>query len=140
VGVSYWEAEAFCTWAGGRLPTEREWEAAAHGKEGNEYPWGSKWEDGICNTMETELNVTTAVGLFPRSRSKSYGLEDMAGNVCEWCVDKYYLDKEYRVVRGGSWYIDRVVARADIRSWGQPYGRLSLVGFRAVRTLSPGLK
>ena len=105
VGVSFWEAEAFCRWAGGRLPSELEWEAAARGPQGHEYPWGDTWEDGICNSREAGLGVTSPVGLFPRSRSKPYGLEDMAGNVWEWCADFYDREESegLRVVRGGSW-------------------------------------
>ncbi len=104
VGVSFWEAEAFATWAGGRLPTEWEWEAAARGPMGLEYPWGDDWVDGICNTVEAGLGVTSPVGVFPRSRSKAFGLEDMAGNVWEWCSDLWHEENRiFRVVRGGCW-------------------------------------
>ncbi len=102
VGVSYWEAEAFCKWTGGTLPSERQWEAAARGTEGREFPWGDSWEDGICNSREAKLGETSAVGLFPRSRSRELGLEDMAGNVWEWCED-WYKKGVGRVIRGGSW-------------------------------------
>jgi len=109
VGVSYWEADAFCRWAGGRLPTESEWEAAARGPQGHEYPWGGPWEDGICSTFEAGLDRTSPVGLFPRARQKELGIEDLAGNVWEWCRDD---PREQggssggavsRVLRGGSW-------------------------------------
>ncbi|MCI0496427.1 SUMF1/EgtB/PvdO family nonheme iron enzyme [candidate division KSB1 bacterium] len=101
VGVSFYEAEAFCNWAGGRLPTELEWEAAARGPNGYKYAWGDNWENGICNHWECGLNKTSPVGLFPRSRSRDFELEDMTGNVWEWCADWY--DKTRRVLRGGSW-------------------------------------
>jgi hypothetical protein len=134
VGVSFWEAEAFCRWAGGRLPSELQWEAAARGLQGHEYPWGDTWEDGICNSREAGLGVTSPVGLFPRSRSKPYGLEDMAGNVWEWCAD-FYDRKEsgsLRVVRGGSWYGGAGIARAASRSGLHPDGRINGIGFRVV--------
>jgi formylglycine-generating enzyme required for sulfatase activity len=81
VGVSFWEAEAFCKWAGGSLPEEYKWEAAARGREELDYPWGpeSTWQDGICDTHEAGLGVTSPVGMFTRSRSKATELEDMAG-------------------------------------------------------------
>ena len=85
VGVSFWEAEACCAWSGGRLPSEQEWEASARGPN----PWGNDWQDGICNTIELGLGVTSPVGLFPRSRQADLGIEDLAGNVWEWCASLY---------------------------------------------------
>jgi formylglycine-generating enzyme required for sulfatase activity len=139
VGVSYWEALVFAAWAGARLPTEWEWEAAASGLDGFEYPWGNDWEDGICNTWEAGLGRTSPVGLFPRSRS-SQGLEDMAGNVWEWCLNKYdnpddtsTSGNDTRVWRGGSWDGDLVYARASLRGGNLPDVRGSNLGFRLCR-------
>lgn len=134
VGVSLWEAEAFGKWAGGRLPTEWEWEAAARGPKGLKYPWGDDWVDGICNTDEAGLDVTSPVGIFPRSRSKAFGLEDMAGNVWEWCSDFYdKKDRSRRVVRGGSWDFNSRGARAAYRGNYHPEDRNYFIGFRVVR-------
>jgi hypothetical protein len=58
--------------AGGRLPREEEWEAAARGREGHAYPWGNDWQDGICNTRSAGLGVTSPVGLFPRARQRTW--------------------------------------------------------------------
>ncbi len=140
VGVSVWEADACCRWAGGRLPTEQEWEAAARGVEGHEYPWGGTWQDGICNTEEAGLNRTSPVGLFPRSRQKELGIEDLAGNVFEWCLNDYrqpedilFEDPEAtRVVRGGAWNLNRRYARAVYRLSDRPDFRLVGVGFRVL--------
>ena len=134
VGVSFYEAQAFCKWAGGFLPSERQWEAAACGSEGFEYPWGGPWEDGICNTEEAGLDVTSPAGLFPRSRQQVLKLEDMAGNVWEWCDSLYKEDSKGRVLRGGSFYINADDARATIRLVRPPDIRYYSFGFRAART------
>jgi formylglycine-generating enzyme required for sulfatase activity len=131
VGVSWYEAEAFCRWAECRLPTEREWEAAARGPDGWNYPWGDDWKEGVCNTSEAGLGVTTPVGKFPQSAAVC-GAQDMAGNVWEWCQDWYDRSEKSRVVRGGSWvYVSRS-ARSAIRDWGSPDDRFNNLGFRVV--------
>lgn len=158
VGVSFWEAEACCAWAGGLLPGEQEWEAAARGPAGLKYPWGNDWEDGICNTHEAGLGVTSPVGLFPRARQADLGIEDLVGNVWEWC-DGFYDQSgkssgSSRVVRGESWggnrglalaawdfnrggvraewFINLDDARAGCRDWYHPNDRVFNLGFRVV--------
>lgn len=126
VGVSWWEAEAFCKWAGGFLPSERQWEAAARGPHGFAYPWGDAWEDGICNSLEAGLGCTSAVGVFPRDRSDCTGIMDMAGNVWEWCQD---VEASFRVFRGGSWGSGARGCRAALRSRSGSLPFVSL-GFR----------
>jgi formylglycine-generating enzyme required for sulfatase activity len=126
VGVSWWEAEAFCRWAGGVLPTEQQWEAAARGPAGLVYPWGDDWESGICNS-ENKLGRTSAVGIFPRDKSP-FGLHDMAGNVWESCADEW--EAGGRVIRGGGWRFDSQLCRSSPRAVGNPDIRYDGLGFR----------
>ncbi|MCG8357485.1 MAG: SUMF1/EgtB/PvdO family nonheme iron enzyme [Kiloniellales bacterium] len=141
VGVSFWEAEACCAWAGGHLPREEKWEAAARGPEGCEYPWCGRWEDGICNTWEARLHVTSVVGLFPRSRQAQLDLDDLAGNVLEWCSTAYsgrdHAEDDGdptppRVLRGGSWSLVQGFARCALRDRLNPSGRFNFIGFRVL--------
>ena len=132
VGVSFWEAEAFCRWAGGCLPTEHQWEAAARGPEGRKYPWGDNWEDGICNSYEAKLRSTSAVGIFPRSRSQPFGLEDMVGNVWEWCSSD--SEAPLRVLRGGCGPLHARYVRSAYRFCIEPGGRNDGIGFRCAHS------
>jgi formylglycine-generating enzyme required for sulfatase activity len=141
IGVNLWEAEACCAWAGGRLPREQEWEAAARGPHGCEYPWCGEWEDGICNTSDARLGVTSPVGLFPRSRQAQLGIEDLAGNIWEWCAtlwddpDNAALTKDpkaRRTLHGGS-FTDSHVPGA-FRFGLSPGIRSFFYGFRVVRS------
>ena len=103
IGVSWWEADAFCRWLTQsrddgwtyRLPSDGQWYAAAAGKDGREYPWGNEWKEGACNSKEAEIGKTTSVGIFPAGDTPKTGdsqktLADMAGNVWEWTCTDYH--------------------------------------------------
>ena len=141
--VNWYEAVAFCQWLSEQtgeaitLPTEQQWQRAAQGNDGREYPWGDEFDSSRCNTSESGIGKPTAVAQY-QSGASPYGVMDMSGNVWEWCLNTYEDPKTgdlsgdaSRVVRGGSWGFDRF-ARCAYRSGRRPGSRFNRYGFRVV--------
>jgi formylglycine-generating enzyme required for sulfatase activity len=163
--VSWEAANAYCAWAGRRLPAESEWEKAAGWDEENRtqriYPWGNTAFDGtranFCdrNCQQAQKNPeyddgyadTAPVGSYPAGAS-FYGALDMAGNVWEWVADFYdaypggdanaseNFGQTYLVVRGSSWFFPGQVLRAANRAPNQPDEANSAIGFRCALSAS----
>ncbi|MEP6671829.1 MAG: SUMF1/EgtB/PvdO family nonheme iron enzyme [Chthoniobacter sp.] len=164
VYVNSKDAEKFCQWLTSkegkkyRLPTEPEWEYAARGMDGRIFPWGERLDAGnLANFADKQTNFawrdtviddgfpeSSPVGSFPRGASP-FGIEDMAGNVFEWCLDYFenYKGKERvnprgpisgpkRVYRGGSWKSRAANLRTTARNHNLPEYSSNDVGFRVL--------
>lgn len=157
VGVSWFEAWAYAQWRGGRLPTEAEWEWAARGSENRVYPWGNTFDASRVIYDKNSGGKTAVVGETVRQSGASWvGALDMSGNVWEWCSslkNPYPFDAQdgredsldgsnRRALRGGSWDLGQIYARAACRNNSRPNYRFNFIGFRvasAVGSVPPSL-
>ncbi|GAA1137386.1 hypothetical protein GCM10009606_16690 [Nocardioides aquiterrae] len=155
-GVSLPDAEAYCRWLGEqtgvpiRLPSEEEWEYAARGTDGREFPWGQQFRADAANVREFGLTTTSPIGSFPAGRSWC-GVWDLAGNVEELTSTMYHaydrgvrvaddlaeLLGDYPVTRGGSFSRFGDLARCARRHGPHP-GELYPSGFRVAADAGPG--
>ncbi len=162
VNVTWHEANAYGQWLTKllpddrhdlivRLPTEAEWEKAARGVYGYEWPWGNEWDAAKCNSAESGKGAVTPVAAYSPQGDSSYGVSDLVGNVWEWChsLERAYpyvaddgreseVGTELRIVRGGAYRDSFAGTRCAYRSAFLPHRRHEVIGFRVV--LAPHFK
>jgi formylglycine-generating enzyme required for sulfatase activity len=152
--VDWKQADTYCRWTGGSLPSEAQWERAARGTDGRSYPWGSQKPSCTLAVMASDKgngcgkNITWQAGAFPAGESPG-GIQDMAGNVREWVADWYAPGRAdtstsdptgpkagtERVVRGGGLGSKAETLRVDVREHLTPAVRSTDLGFRCVRQI-----
>ena len=151
--VCYYEAEAYARWAGRRLPTEPEWEAAATWEPSEQrqlaYPWGDRALSVADANVDQLMFDPAPVGSY-RTNISPIGCYGMIGDVWEWTSTNFggyagfeafpyseysepFFGSEYKVLRGGSWATRSLVVRSTFRNWDYPIRRQIFSGFRCAR-------
>jgi formylglycine-generating enzyme required for sulfatase activity len=147
VGVSFYEAEAYASFRGARLPLEAEWEKAARGGDGRRYPWGNEWQEDACGMRGVGPRTTIPIGVFPKGASP-YGVRDLVGCVWQWCADRFRgwggsadddesvtdasASPGRRTTCGGAWNTLQWSVSCLGRNGYPPTARFSNLGFRCV--------
>ncbi len=139
VQVSHNDALAFAAWAGKRLPTEEEWEAAARGANGRLFPWGDLWQADLGNFEAACLGGTTSVEHFGRKGMSPFGIYDLLGNVAEWTASAHTGQtdaqqpgrsaEKIHIIKGGSWITGGTVTAAWRQIEREKYWT-NTIGFR----------
>jgi iron(II)-dependent oxidoreductase len=146
IHVCWYEAEAYCNWAGRRLPTEAEWELAAATPAKRRFPWGDSPPDARRANLDARAGGPVDVAAHPEGDS-AYGCRQMVGNVWEWTatdfapypgfvVDPYkeysqpWFSSPHKVLRGGCWATRGRLLRNTWRNFYPPDRRDVLAGFR----------
>jgi formylglycine-generating enzyme required for sulfatase activity len=160
VYVTWDQAREYAQWVGGRLPTEAEWEYAARGTDGRDFPWGNEPPDERRCNFDGNVGDITPVGQYSPQGDSPYGCADMAGNVWEWTSSLWGKERgkpDYgypydpddgredesasadvlRVVRGGSFIDGAAILRCSIRNGGYPDDGTYDAGFRVVAAPDP---
>jgi iron(II)-dependent oxidoreductase len=148
--VTFFEAEAYAAWAGGRLPTEVEWEKAAAWDPATghrrRFPWGAAEPTPALANLGGQALRPAPVGAYPAGAS-AYGVEQLMGDVWEWTSSSFrpwpgftpmlyadysapFFDGDYRVLRGGSWAVGASIVRPSFRNWDHPVRRQVFSGIR----------
>lgn len=142
-GVTWSQANEYARAVGKRLPTEKEWEKAARGTDGRQYPWGNTFDPDLCNSSLSDAKAPVKVGQY-RGGASPYGAMDMAGNVYEWTADWYQpyegnkdirveYGQVYRVLRGGSFMTDQFGVRCPRRHYDKMENTRADYGFRCAK-------